>query len=139
MSLQQMRVLFTHLVAQLLLYMDSQGFSPALNECGRSDEQSVINSLGEDGRAKVAALLEHDYPALALAITNNGKANGILFSLHRDKLAVDIDLYKNGAYLPDDASHEQFGDWWEKQNPLARWGGRFGDGNHYSLEYGGRR
>ena len=32
---------------------------------------------------------------------------------------------------------QPLGEWWEKQAADARWGGRFNDGNHYSLEHEG--
>lgn len=58
-------------------------------------------------------------------------------SAHKNKLAVDINLFKSGKYLGDTEAHRALGEWWEKQHPLARWGGRFNDGNHYSFEYSG--
>ena len=60
-------------------------------------------------------------------------------STHKYKLGKDINLFKNGRYLSSTKSHEQFGLWWEQQHILCRWGGRFGDGNHYSLEHNGVR
>lgn len=58
---------------------------------------------------------------------------------HGMKIAVDLNLFKNGVYQRSTESHRQLGEWWEKQHTLCRWGGRFegGDGNHYSLTYGG--
>lgn len=58
-------------------------------------------------------------------------------SAHKNKLAIDLNLFKNDVFLPDTDSHKALGEWWEKQHPLARWGGRFADGNHYSIEYQG--
>jgi hypothetical protein len=58
-------------------------------------------------------------------------------SLHYDGLAVDIDLTKDGVYLADTKDHEPFGVFWESLG--GSWGGRFSDGNHYSLEYQGRK
>jgi len=60
-------------------------------------------------------------------------------SLHYDGLAVDIDLTKGGQYLSRTEDHRQFGEYWEGLNPLCCWGGRFGDGNHYSVTMGGRK
>ena len=60
-------------------------------------------------------------------------------SLHYEGLAVDIDLTKNGVYLADTKDHEQFGVFWEGLDPLCVWGGRFKDGNHYSITFGGRK
>jgi hypothetical protein len=33
--------------------------------------------------------------------------------------------------------HRPLGEWWEKQHELCRWGGRFGDGCHYSVAHRG--
>ena len=60
-------------------------------------------------------------------------------SLHYEGLAVDIDLTKDGVYLSKTQDHEIFGDYWETLDIDCCWGGRFGDGNHYSVTYGGRK
>lgn len=57
-------------------------------------------------------------------------------SCHKLKLAIDLNLFHNGQYLPDTESHRQFGEWWEANG--GTWGGRFADGNHYSLSHEGR-
>jgi hypothetical protein len=62
---------------------------------------------------------------------------GIRSSLHTVKLAIDLNLFRNGIWLRSTEDHRPIGEWWEKQHPLCRWGGRFGDGNHYSMERGG--
>jgi len=59
-------------------------------------------------------------------------------SLHYEGLAVDIDLFKDGKYLVTTEDHKQFGEFWEGLNPDCKWGGRFKDGNHYSISYQGR-
>jgi hypothetical protein len=56
---------------------------------------------------------------------------------HKRKIAIDLNLFKDGVYLDKTEHHRLFGEWWEKQHPLARWGGRFEDGNHYSFEWDG--
>jgi hypothetical protein len=56
-------------------------------------------------------------------------------SLHYDGLAVDIDLFKDEIYLEKTEDHKVFGEFWESLHPDCRWGGRFGDGNHYSVTY----
>lgn len=58
-------------------------------------------------------------------------------SLHRSRLAIDFNLFKNGRYLSSTESHRPLGEYWESRG--GSWGGRFGDGNHYSLEHDGRR
>lgn len=58
-------------------------------------------------------------------------------SAHKVRLAIDLNLFKGGEYLEGTDAHRALGEWWEKQHELARWGGRFGDGNHYSFEHDG--
>jgi hypothetical protein len=60
-------------------------------------------------------------------------------SLHYEGLAMDIDLFRNGVYLTKTEDHQPFGEYWESLHPLCCWGGRFEDGNHYAVTYGGRQ
>ncbi len=55
-------------------------------------------------------------------------------SCHKLRLAIDLNLYRDGKYLDKSEDHRQRGEWWESQG--GAWGGRFADGNHYSLQYG---
>jgi hypothetical protein len=56
-------------------------------------------------------------------------------SAHKQKLAVDLNLFKDGEYLTDTKDHMPLGLFWESIG--GAWGGRFADGNHYSIEYHG--
>jgi hypothetical protein len=56
---------------------------------------------------------------------------------HGMRLAIDLNLFRDGKYLSDTASHRLLGEWWEQQAPECRWGGRFSDGNHYSFTHRG--
>ena len=58
-------------------------------------------------------------------------------SLHYSRLAIDLNLFKDGAWLSDTEDHAPLGRYWESIG--GSWGGRFNDGNHYSLEHEGRR
>lgn len=58
-------------------------------------------------------------------------------SLHGQRLAVDFNLFRDGVFLTRTEDHRLLGQWWEKQHPLCRWGGRFNDGGHYSIEHEG--
>ena len=62
---------------------------------------------------------------------------GHLFSAHKKRLAIDLNLFRNGEFLESTDAHKELGEWWEQQHPQARWGGRFRDGNHYSFEWDG--
>jgi hypothetical protein len=53
-------------------------------------------------------------------------------SFHYKRLAIDLNLFKDGIYLTDTESHLPLGLFWESLG--GTWGGRFRrpDGNHYS-------
>lgn len=139
-ELLQTRMVFTDHVARLLQRAPMLGFRVTLGECMRSDEQAEINAIGREGRERLARIVRAAFPTLADRLLNNGRASGIRASLHTLGLAVDLNLYTpDGTYLDKSDDHRELGEWWEAQHPLARWGGRFGDGNHYSFTYGGRR
>jgi hypothetical protein len=63
------------------------------------------------------------------------KGYGESRSAHKHRLALDLNLFKDGKYLEGTESHRTLGTWWESQG--GSWGGRFNDGNHYSLEHDG--
>lgn len=56
-------------------------------------------------------------------------------SAHKQRLAIDLNLFKDGKFLSGTEDHKPLGEWWESQG--GAWGGRFNDGNHYSLERNG--
>ena len=51
-------------------------------------------------------------------------------SFHYVRLAVDLNLFRDGVYLRETEDHRPLGEFWESLG--GTWGGRFGDGNHYS-------
>ena len=55
-------------------------------------------------------------------------------SRHKMRLAIDLNLFKDGLYLNKTEEHESLGLWWERQGGL--WGGRWEDGNHYQAPDG---
>lgn len=119
MTLRQKQSLFVVLVAELIQYAVSLGYDLTFGETYRSPEEA----------ARLAAL---------------GK--GITNSLHCQRLAIDLNLFKDGVYLSSSESHRPLGEWWEQRHAMCRWGGRFKDasgrpkpdGGHYSLSHGGR-
>jgi len=62
---------------------------------------------------------------------------GLARSLHKSRLAIDLNLFKDGRYLSSTESHRPLGEFWESIG--GTWGGRFKDGNHYSLAHNGRK
>lgn len=104
--------LFSRLLPRLLDEAHNQGFEVSVGEVYRTPDQALRNE--QEGR-------------------------GIRNSLHTVSLAVDLRLFRGEMYLTHSSEYEELGLWWEHQDPLCAWGGRFGDGNHFSIQWGGRK
>jgi hypothetical protein len=67
------------------------------------------------------------------------KGYGHCRSAHKHRLAIDLNLFKDGKFLQSSEDHRPLGEFWESIG--GSWGGRFPkpDGNHYSLEHNGIR
>ena len=59
------------------------------------------------------------------------KGYGAANSFHKKRLAIDLNLFKDGKFLSSTEDHRKLGEWWESKG--CTWGGRFKDANHYSL------
>lgn len=110
-SLGQKQRRFARLVARLIDKAHELGFEVTLGDAFR--DPRVHGALG--------VKLGYGHPR----------------SAHKNRLAIDINLFKNGKYLTATEDYKPLGEWWEKQAPDARWGGRFQDGNHMSIEHEG--
>lgn len=113
-TLGQLQKLHPLLTAKLIQYVDSQGLQMTWGETYRPPAQAAANAAS---------------------------GAGIIHSLHIQRLAVDLQLFKSGEYLTDDSTgaYTLAGVFWESLDPLARWGGRFArrDYDHFSLTFGG--
>lgn len=110
MTLREKQSLFVSLVAQLIDWAYDHGYEFTFGECYRPPETAAI--MAQQGK-------------------------GIKNSLHTQKLAIDLNLFKGGAFLSSTEAHRPLGEYWKSLHPLCRWGGDFNDGNHYSLEHNG--
>ena len=86
-------------------------------------------------RIRVGEVWRSHAAAAAYALSGQGISN----SLHRLKLAADLNLFKNGKFLTNSDDHRPLGDYWKSLHEDNRWGGDFKkrDGNHYSMTHGG--
>lgn len=62
---------------------------------------------------------------------------GAANSCHKIRLALDLNLFRDGKYLTSTEDYRPLGEFWESIG--GTWGGRFADGNHFSLEHDGRK
>jgi len=111
MTLGKKQELFSRALGLLLQYAIFRGYEVRMGEVLRSKEEA----------------------------TRKGFPN----SNHTRKLAADINLFKEGKYLSKTSDHLPLGQFWESftgeyngEKVTFAWGGRFKDGNHYSIQHG---
>lgn len=113
MTLREARCQYTECLALLILRAREQGYEIALDE------------------------------ATERITAKDPTSDHMKGSLHELGLAADLLLYREGTYLTNTDDYKPLGEWWEalgvKRNLPLAWGGRFKDGNHFSLGWGGKK
>jgi D-alanyl-D-alanine carboxypeptidase len=113
-GLHERQILHPKLAAKLIEYVASQGLEMTWGET---------------------------YRPPAMAALNAASGAGIANSLHCLRLAVDLQLFKDGTYLTDDTTgaYTLAGTYWKTLDPLACWGGDFArkDYDHFSIQWHG--
>lgn len=113
MSVGELQRKFAGMVGELLIRIYRNGYECTFGDAYRTPEQALQNA--KDG-------------------------TGIANSLHCIRLAIDLNLFKDGEYLTRVEDYLGVGEWWESIG--GTWGGRFEphpDADHFSLAYGGRK
>jgi hypothetical protein len=109
MNLSRKQREFSRQICKLLRALDSMGYEVTFGEAWRAPETAA--QYARDGR-------------------------GISNSLHTMRLAFDLNLWRNNKYLTRTEEYRQAGELWESYSTdefTCHWGGRFGDGNHFSI------
>jgi hypothetical protein len=102
---------FTKMIAELILWAYEQGYEITVGDAYRDPR--------------------------VFGDTSERRGYGRQRSNHKVRLAIDLNLFKDGKFLTQTEDHLPLGEQWESMG--GAWGGRFNDGNHYSLEHGGYR
>lgn len=114
MSLNRKQARFTYKIAQLICWANEELHVQLIGaELFRTKEQAEIYK--EQGK-------------------------GILNSVHRKKLALDMFVYKNGTISWDIEDYRPIGEKWKTMDPDARWGGDMlnrRDSVHFSFIHNG--
>lgn len=110
MTLSEKQAKFTQMIGEFIAKAYPMGYQLTFGEAYRTPEQAELNAK---------------------------KGIGIKNSLHTIRLAVDFNVFKNGYWLKEGKEFEDLGKVWESMG--GSWGGRFKDGNHFSLEHEGRK
>lgn len=98
MELSERQRRFTAQAAELIRFAYSNGLELTFGEAYRTEEQQKL--YFQSGKSRTMA------------------------SPHRDRLAVDLNLFKGGRYIADGEAYRPLGEKWEALG--GKWGGRFG-------------
>ena len=118
MTLLEQQQLFSMLIADLITHAYSAGYAVTLGEAYRTPQQARWDA---------------------------DRNIGIAHSLHTERLAIDLNLFKGATFLTAVEDYRPLGDYWTSLHDQARWGGNFRDvhGNskpdadHFSLAWDG--
>ena len=105
---------FTVLIANLIIWCESNDYQLTFGDAYRSPEQAAINA---------------------------SKGIGVANSLHTQRLAIDLNLFIGGQNQSGTEAYRPLGEHWKTLDSEAAWGGDFSkpDGNHFSLAHNGVR
>jgi hypothetical protein len=96
---------FARLLAQLITWAFAHGYTVTLGDAYR--DPRVFGPLGA------------------------ARGYGSPSSMHKLRLACDLNLFRDGIFLEATEDHRPLGAAWEALG--GTWGGRWNDGNHYQL------
>ena len=110
MTLREKQSKHVEMIAQLILWATSNGYELTWGDAFR--DHRLHGSVGEK------------------------KGYGHAKSCHKLRLAVDLNLFKDGKFLTDGSGHDELHAYWVSLGgaPMIN-----GDANHYSLEWEGMR
>ena len=112
---------FAQDAAELIQFIHKSGY-----ECTLGDAYRDPRVFGDMGVKNIITSEVNSYPAY-------GRAQ----SAHKQRLAIDLNLFKDGIYLRHTEAYRKFGVFWKSIRPDNVWGGDFDDGNHFSRKYYG--
>ena len=111
MTLRQKQSRFTRMIGKLIEFATANGYELTFGDAYRDPRVH-----GDFGERK-----SYSHPK----------------SLHKMRLAIDFNLFRQGQYLTSTHDYLPLGEYWESIG--GSWGGRFNDGNHFSLEHEGMK
>lgn len=111
MTLGEKQRAFTRMIAELIQWLYANGYEATFGDAYRDPRL----------HGEIGVKMGYGHPK----------------SGHKQRLAMDLNLFKDGKFLSSTEEHRPVGEHWESMG--GSWGGRFNDGNHYSLEHEGVR
>lgn len=134
-ELIQRQCQFANMIAELILWMNVQGYRCRVGDAWRSTDKLCVPG-GEEG-------FEDDDKYTYQELLFYNRKTKVTYSTHNDRLALDLLIHnKDGKPLTDE-EYRPIGEKWEAMG--GRWGGRFGvkkeeysskvgwDANHFEL------
>lgn len=115
MTLREKQSLFMAMVGKLISFAYENGYELTGGELQRTYDQQLLHFEGYT--------LTKTGSALKLAHTS--KKSKTMHSKHLEKLAIDLNVFKDGQYLTNKEDCQILGDYWESLHEDCKWGGNW--------------
>lgn len=124
MSLRKKQSVFALNVSRLIQYAYEIGYEITFGEAYRTESQQYLYFEGYN-LMKIGSELK---------LAKTKPKSKTMNSKHRKKLAIDINLFKDGEYLTDKASFKPLAEYWKSLNPKNNCGYYWNwDYNHFQM------
>jgi hypothetical protein len=123
------------MTSKLIQWCFENGYEVTWGDAYR--DSRLFGAFGSRYPDWVLSVVSKLIPDLAKKILSN--FYGSIKSFHKIRLAIDLNLFKNGKLLSKSEDYKPIAAYWKSLHPDNTWGGDFKnkDGNHYS--FGERR
>lgn len=112
-QLRDLQWLLLQCIAKTVTWCEANGYTLSGGELWRTPEQAALNAAS---------------------------GAGIVNSLHLQRLAIDLNVFKDGVMAQTVDDFRPVGEYWKSLDPLCRWGGDFTtrpDADHFSITWMG--
>jgi hypothetical protein len=135
MTLRETQEAFAKDTIKLYNHILDSGYTFTYGEAYRTELQAWVNSQKPNSHIECVAV-----DGSVTKFPGSVGGVGINKSLHRDRLAVDVNIFLNGALIIDKKMLQPIFDYWEGLNPNNRAGGNFKhpapyDAPHFERRY----
>lgn len=102
-------------VAKLIEFAEKNGFKLTGGELYRTTPQQLMYFYGRTLK-EVGGTVE---------LVDDRRKSHTMQSNHQRRLAIDVNIFKNGKLTYEKQELQAMGDYWESLSPHNRWGGNF--------------
>lgn len=126
MSLRARQSEFVYNIAKLIFFAYQKGYELTFGEADRTKCQQYLYLEGY----KIDKIFG------SLKLVKTASKSKTMFSKHLNRMAIDLNVFKDGEYLTKKEDIQFLGDFWEQLDERNEWGGNwnFVDTPHFQMK-----